>query len=558
MTMVASPGTRALRMRLATIIGALLVALFAAWWASKVLGTGPLDVHNLRWVWGDLAQVHVAWSQYLSDTSASWLTTLRVSYPEPISISLFDPMPLLLLLAKPFANLVTPGTQYFGYYFMACLVLQGVFGYLAALRTLRLTGQGDELLSRYAAVLIGILFASIPYTFYRFQGHTALSSQWVLVISIWVALSTLDWKGRAWVLANGAVVVLATGLNPYLALLVLISNGSLVIMSWSTLGWRQVAVRLGSMAALAAFGLWVFGFMGGTTASTSGYGIYSMNLLGPFDSNGSAALLPLDVPDPTGGQSFEGYTYLGLGVLALGAITLLVCLNHRLQPSRFPFMSALLVVLLCTIVAVSTTITLAGHALEVPVPRSINYLLSRFRGSGRLFWMAGFWLLLIFLAASSLRLGLRRLALLLTAVVAVQLLDIRTIGHQVRLNIDSYQSLRLTDVPSGNYTAIFVYPAWQCDHQATPGGVRNYESVGHLAASIGIPTNNFYAARTPDKQTAYHCDYAARLKTIDPGAVYLVSGALLEQHRSTLTAAHECTPMANSEGAWKCLPKPSR
>lgn len=553
-----SPNARHRWMRLATCCGALLVALFAACWARRVLGPGPLDIHNLRWVWGDLAQVHVAWSQYLSDPSARWLTTMRVSYPEPISISLFDPMPVLLLLARPFASLVTPGTQYFGYYFMACLVLQGVFGYLASLRTLRLAGQGDELVSRYVSILVGVLFASIPYTFYRFQGHTALSSQWVLVLSIWVGLSTLDWKGRAWMLANGAVVVLATGLNPYLALLVLISNGGLVIMSWSTQGVRQVAMRLVGMAVLAAFGLWVFGFMGGSTASTGGYGIYSMNLLGPFDSNGNAALLPIDVPDPTGGQSFEGYTYIGLGVLAWGALSLLVCLNHRLRPSRFPFLAALLIVVLCTVAAVSTTITLAGHTLEVPVPGSINYLLSRFRGSGRLFWMAGFWFLLIFLAACTLRLGVRRAALLLTAVVAVQLLDIRTIGHQVRLNIDSYQSLRLADVPAGTYTSLLVYPAWQCDPHGTPGGVRNYESVGHMAASLGIPTNNFYAARTPDNQTAYHCDYAARLQSIEPGAVYLVSGALLEQHRPSLTEAHDCTPLANSEGAWKCLPKPSR
>lgn len=540
----------------ATVAGAVVVALFAGWWAARLLGPAPMDPKNLQWVWGDLAQVYVAWSQYLSDPDASWLSSTRMSYPLPLSISLFDPMPVLLLLARPFSGLVTPGSQYFGYYFVACLVLQGVFGYLAALRTLRLVDADQGLGSRYVAVLIGVLFATIPYTFYRFQGHTALSSQWVLVLSLWTALATRQWTRVRWCLANAAVVLLATGLNPYLALLVLLSTGGLTLMSARALRAPEVAIRLTVLAVTGAVGLWLFGFMGGSTAQSDGYGIYSMNLLGPFDSNGIAALLPLDVPDPTGGQAFEGYTYVGLGLLLFAAASVLFCVNHRLRPSAFPFAGGFLVVVVCTLLALSAVVTLAGHVVELPIPKGIHYLLSRFRGSGRLFWMAGFWLILICLAACTLRLGLRRTAVLLTVLVAVQILDVRPIASKVRATTTAAQSLRFSDIPVADYSEVLVFPAWQCDNGTTPGGPRNYESVGYLAAAARVPTNNFYAARTPDDQRGYHCDYAARLAQIDKRAVYLLSAALMEQYRTGFDESHVCSSLANSDGAWKCLPKP--
>lgn len=549
------PNRRFTLQRAATVAGAFVVAAFAGWWAARLLGPAPMDPRNLQWVWGDLAQVYVAWSQYLSDPNVSWLGSTRLSYPLPLSISLFDPMPVLLLLARPFSGLVTPGSQYFGYYFVACLVLQGVFGYLAALRTLRLVDAGQGLGSRYVAVLVGILFATIPYTFYRFQGHTALSSQWVLVLSVWVALTSLDWTRWRWCLVNASVVLLATGLNPYLALLVMLSTGGLTLATRRTLRAREVAVRLVALALAGGFGLWMFGFMGGSTAHSGGYGIYSMNLLGPFDSNGIARLLPLDVPDPTGGQVFEGYTYVGLGLLLLAAVTVLSCINHRLRPSGFPFAGGILVAVLCTLLALSAVVTLAGYAVEIPLPKGIIYLLSRFRGSGRLFWMAGFWMILICLAACTLRFGLARTALLLSALVIVQLLDIRPIASKVHATIASAQSLHFSDIPQANYSAVLVFPAWQCDNASTPGGPRNYESVGYLAAGSRMSTNNFYAARTPDDQRAYHCDYEARLARIDRQAIYLLSGPLMEQFRPAFAHSHVCSSLANFDGAWKCLPK---
>lgn len=540
----------------ARILGAAVVVAVASYWAWFVLGPAPLNIHDVHWLWGDLAQVHIAWRQYLSDPDVGWLTSTRMSYPLPLSISLFDPMPLLLLAVRPFAFLIPSGTQYFGYYFMACLVLQGVFGYLATLAGIKRLGLKQDAFAVLVSVLSAVLIASIPYTFSRFQGHTALSSQWVLVLSIWLTLVTLDTRGARWYLVNCGVVLLATGLNPYLAAMVCISNGLVVTLRWRQLGGAEIIRRLFAMALVAALGMLLFGFVGGATAHSGGYGIYSMNLLGIFDSNGAAALLPVDVPDATGGQSFEGYTYVGLGIILLFSFTLLSFVNFRAPASDFPFVPALVVAIVCFFLAASATITLAGYTLKLPLPESLISLLARFRGTGRFFWMTGFWAVLVCVMACSLRFGLRRAAGLLLVIVAVQFFDIGAVAVSARNTIASASALRIDGIDAGKYSAVLVFPAWQCDPQHSPGGgVRNYEAIGMVAAELGVPTNNFYAARTPDDQSSYHCDFERRLARLDPRAVYILSEPIYSKYEQSFGVNHGCSRLISGLNEWKCIPR---
>lgn len=553
---VSSRFTAEQRLRLWRGVGTLLVVGCAFLFARYLLGRVALDIHDLHWLWGDLAQVQIAWAQFVSDPDAHWLTSTRLSYPLPLSISLFDPMPLLLLLARPFAGLAPDGTQYFGWYFAACVILQGWFGYRATLRAVHLAGGPDGVASTFIAVAGGLLLASVPYTFVRFQGHTALSSQWVLVLSIWVSLASLDWQHRRWCIANGAVVFLATGLNPYLALMILISQGVLTVIDWQRLRYKGVALRIVAMAVTAGIGLWLFGFMSGATADTGGYGHYSMNLYGPLDSHHAAKLFPFNVPSAMDEQQFEGYTYVGFGVVLLCVAGLIASIGRKLPRASFPFLAALLVVLVCYLLAMSSTLSAGHHVLEVPLPKKIIYLLSRFRGSGRLFWMAGFWLVLVSIAACVRRFGVRITAAVALTFLVVQIVDIRPIGASVRKTIAGGHALRLDGIPQGKFSAVLVFPAFQCNYHRAPGGdVRNYEAVGFLAASRGIPTNNFYAARVPDEQTAYHCDYDARLAKVDSRALYLLTQDLFDAHRDALEQAHTCTGLDGHPGELKCVPK---
>ena len=547
------------RGRICFRLGFVIVAIFGAVWGYLALGSTAMDRHNLKWLWGDLAQVYIAWGQYLSDPAAHWLSTTRLSHSLPISIALFDPMPLLLLLIRPLSGLVSGGQQFFGYYFVACLVLQGVFGYLAALRALALVRMKHYLLGPYIAVLAGIFFASIPYTSFRFQGHTALSSQWVLAMSIWVTLTTLEARRLQWMLANGCVILLATGLNPYLTLMTGVSTSLMAMIMWRKRGFKEVMLRVAFLVVVALAGFVVFGFMGGAGAESGGYGVYSMNMLGPLDSNGKAGLLRIDIPDATGGQAFEGFAYFGLGLLLLIGLALLSFVKHRAPDNDFPFVPAIIVVALVYILALSSTVTLSTYTWNLPVPDAMLSPLSRFRGSGRIFWIGGFWLILISISATVLRFGALRAATLLTVLMSLQVVDIYPLALNIRQSIATFLAkAELSGVETDGATSILVYPPWQCDHEGTPGGQRNYEVVGYFAMNRQIPTNNFYAARTPAEQSAYHCDYRARLAQLDPDAIYLLSPKLYSQYQATFDGRFRCSERHDDTEAqdpyWICEP----
>jgi hypothetical protein len=543
--------------KLIPILWPVLVAAFSVVWAYQSLGVTALSVKSLDWLWGDLAQVYIAWGQYLYDPDVQWLTTTRLSHPLPMSVSLFDPMPLLLLLTRPFAGFLGEGHQFFGLYFVFCLISQGIFGYFATLRALNLIYEDDSGYSRYIAAIAGILFASMPYTFYRFQGHTALSSQWVLVLAIWASLATLKSDWRRWAAVNGSVLLIATGLNVYLAFMVMVNFSVFVVFQKHSSGLRAAFMRLTFLVLVAAAGLSVFGFMSAAGAPTEGYGLFSMNMLGPLDSNGNSGILGLSIEDPTGGQSFEGYTYIGLGILLLSCFALLSGFKRRGRAHDFPFGKAIAVLAISYLLALSTTITLAAHTWQMPLPM-LDYVMSRFRGSGRLFWIGGFWLTQIAIIALVLRLGARQAATVLTFILIIQLIDVRPIALYVRNSIEHFDALRLQGISHSGANSVLVYPPWQCDHQGTPGGGRNYELVGYFALDNRLPTNNFYAARTTSVQSAYHCDYRARLQQPDKKAIYLLSPSLFKVYGNIFVNNFDCSLLTQVESSiddfWVCLP----
>lgn len=543
------------------IIFPIFVAAFSGAWAYMVIGPAILDSTNLKWVYGDLAQMYIAWGQYLADTNAHWLTTTRLSYPLPMSVSLFDPMPLFLLLARPFAGLFGEGRQFIGAYYIACLVLQGGLGYYTILQGLKLLGIERKGLTRYIAGIGGILLASMPYTFYRFQADPAMSSQWVLLLSIWATLATLEANLQRWLSVNGFVLFVATGINLYLALMVLVSNIVIVLFRWKIYGLKGLILRISVIFLVAAASASIFEYLDAAGAPTGGYGYYSMNMLGPFDSNGAAGLFRINVPDATGGQTFEGYTYLGLGGNLIWILALLSFIPFRTQDNKFPFVPAIMVVVCCYLLALSSTVTFSNHALHVPLPHVLHALVSRFRASARIFWMAGFWMMVVAVVALAHRFGLRWASILLTVFLIVQFFDIRPATLKIRKSLESFKAYELKGIDTKDAQAVLVYPPWQCDSKETPGGIRNYESVGYFALHHQLPTNNIYAARTPKKQTAFHCDYERRLQELDPDAIYLLSQELYSQHEAAFSGRFSCTERTSAAQSkkpfWVCTPSPA-
>src|SRR5271166_4558330 len=120
------------------------------------------------------------------------------------------------------------------------------------------------------------------------------------------------------------------------------------------------------------------------------YGQYSMNLLSPLLPQQSGLLPGLGgVIDATGGQ-YEGFNYLGLGLL-LGSILLLPFEIDWLRRNLRAHLLLFIAFAALTAFALSDRV-FAGHWLlyELPMPPLLNPVLGTFRSSGRFFWLIGY------------------------------------------------------------------------------------------------------------------------------------------------------------------------
>lgn len=539
-------------------LGSLLFLSF--FWALYILGKNTLDITNTTWLWGDLAQVYLSWKLYLSDPNAHWLMSSRMSYPLEMNISLFDPMPIFLLTAGKLADLVPDG-QYLGLYFVACIVLQGFFGYLAIgeiVKSKIAPSSWKELIK----LIGGGFFILTPFTFWRFQGHTALASQWLVVFSIWVSLKTNHLGVGRWLLANCGALFIVSGINPYLALMAGLSTGALTATGYGSNPACVRALKLSALCLTAVLSFYIFGFLGAASVDGGGYGAYSMNMLGPFDSNGLSLLLPIDIPDATRQQTFEGFSYLGVGLLLLIAFSVaLLRIKSPDHPPTAPRLSQILIlVAISYLLALSTTLTLSSFKVQLPAPDFLEAVLNRFRASGRLFWIGSFWLIIAGFIVTTSRLNPKKSLILLPALLAIQLFDVAPIAKSVQSSIAQFRHLHISEqdiklIPN-TIDKVMVFPPWQCAQGASPGGARNYEIFGYLTADINASTNNFYAARTLTEQKKYHCNYSKFTDNLSKSSVYFLSGKFFHHFESKLIDQFNCTTSHDMADTFVCSPKP--
>jgi hypothetical protein len=480
-----------------------------------------------------------------------------------MSISLFDPIPLGLLAFGWLQPHLPSGTQFLGWYFLACQGLLGLFGALLVRETLSDVKWVSSRMEAAVVLAGGALMATMPFSFQRFIGHTALSSQWVILLSLWAFLAMREWRLVSWSLAAIAVVGLASGINPYLCLMSIVFPLTLTVIDAICRRLRpgEALVRLAVVLATFAAGQYLFGFAAGAEIDGRqfGYGIYSMNLLSIFDSNGLGTLWHVDIANGPG--QGEGYMYLGLGVLLLIATSLVFAIFRAKERSPTWMVSAGIVVAVMFVLALSTTVMVGDQVITnfTRLPDPVMILISKYRASGRLFWVGAYLLVPISIALLFRTLPQRSVTFILAIAVLVQGIDIYRPASNVREITDG--SRRLLG-PSGlsvpmSVKELMVVPPWQCGPDASPGGLRGYELVGDIALNNKLVTNSFYAARTLPEQAAYHCNP----KNWMPAAsdlshvMFAVGPAQYSAFLPQLSESHNCSKYEQDGGYAICTPK---
>ncbi|MGF1447406.1 MAG: DUF6311 domain-containing protein [Pikeienuella sp.] len=359
----------------------------------------------------------------------------RLQAPAGTSIVYTDSFPGLSLALKAALGPGAAPLQFQGWWFFACVLLQGMVGFWA----LKRIG-----LDRITALLGGGLLLLWAPMYHRIM-HDTLTGHWILLLAMGLLFTPRLWAGLWGIALLGALSVL---IHAYLtAMLGLVLLGGLVaaLLDPRRTTGPPADSRAGSEAAarrLGARALWAgaFGALGFGLAVLSGYGVlplsasgaggagyFSMNLMAPINPERAlwSTLLP---PLPVNSGQYEGFLYLGAGGLSLVLLALLgvVFASPGFDPQRLARFRGLAAAgLLALLFALSPVVTLGQTILaEIQLPESLDRLVDVFRATGRFAWIFGLALLLWAIAVTARLLPRPLAATVLASAVALQAVDL--------------------------------------------------------------------------------------------------------------------------------------
>jgi hypothetical protein len=525
-----------------TVGGAACGAAFLVWMAGWAL----LDPTRIEWLMKlDWVPHYFGW-HYFRTEPWHWPPGRITGYYAPLgsSIGLTDAIPLAAYLLKPLAWLLPAHVQYIGAWWLLCFTLQGALG--------------ARLVARAAPhpalqVLGGLLFVLLPTLLAR-VGHAALCSHWLILWALVIATRPAERRLRP---GEWALLGLCAGMiQPYLAAMAVALLAAVAIDAAPA----PPGARARSVAAAAAatgLGWWLSGLFilqGDGALAAGGLGYYSMNLLAPVTPEGWSRLLPA-VPVAGDGQRYEGFHYLGLGVLGLVALAGVIAATSRRRPASTVRLGPAVVVtcLLMTAFAISPVVTL-GRAVILDLNGPWFAPLAAFRSSGRFFWPLTYVLLAWAIATVVRATRPRTAGLLLTAAVALQLYDLA----------DAHGSRRATarDPAFQQWTRRFLSPDWaslgqyrhlvlvpppHCGEAPLP-----YEPVLRLAADLGMSANLGVIARGDDGARRRYCaalDADLQTGRLEAGSVYLVHPPVAQRLGTLLGERVACQ---ERDGIWAC------
>ena len=286
-----------------------------------IYGLEPLRYSGIGWTQlgfdgNDITQHQTGWMFYRnSPWTFPLCKALYLGYPEGVSISYTDSIPLVALFFKIISPLLPETFQYFGLYTCFCFALQRLFSAALIYRFTK-----DE---KYS--VIGSLFFVFASCFLeRCFRHTALSSHWLLLTALYLYFCEnkkyIYWKWA--VLLNCAI-----GIHPYLFIM---SFGVFAVFTLEELIKQNNKKETLLKFALVTISIITFGFIlglfGSDVSSAEGFGIYSLNLNALFNPTSryhekwSSFLQERPI---YAGQG-DGMYYLGLPMLILFVFSVFV------------------------------------------------------------------------------------------------------------------------------------------------------------------------------------------------------------------------------------------
>jgi hypothetical protein len=448
----------------------LFACAFAAAWFFY-LGYGPtLRPTNIAWM------LREDWAAYFWGftffRNAEWLwplgNTPDLFWPSGTSVGFADANPWASLLFKLLSPILPLHFQFSGMWYLLCFVLFALLG-------ARIAAVFTE--DKVRRALSGALFAVSPLLPSR-NGHIALCAFFFVAAGVYLSLAPVRSRADALRLSlhGGLWLAWAAGTHGYLSVMLL----ALCIAACVRLAAVERVLRASEAMLIAAgyvatvLGVyWLFGYIGWrpTELTAKGFGEFSGDLTALANPMGWSRWLP-DIPVKP--RQWEGFSYLGVGVLSLLAVS--IGLSSRAPASvahalrrHWPLAVAVLAMWLYSL---SSLVAFRGETVVdlSALYQPIEWLTGIFRSSGRFSWPLH--VLLVALAVSAAacvkdaRLGR---GILLAAVVlqAAELKASRLDFHEVAFRPLTHSAWAESEASYQHLALVPLHLLWVCRYDHT-------------------------------------------------------------------------------------------
>lgn len=364
---------------------------------------------------GDLTQHYVGWV-FFRRCDWSFPPGLTYGLLGEIKTSCFytDSIPLLAMFFKILSPVLPKTFQYFGFVGLGSFMLNGAFSSLLIHRFNK---------NPFFCIGGSVIYVLCPSILHRLYGHESLACQYIIVLGLvlWAYQNHVwekKWQKRFMApILWGALGILAVGTHMYF--LPMIYCAALGCLITDTFLYKKPSRALFSISSLTFTSLvtmWLSGaFYGDDNSSAFGLGVNSANLntfWNPMPLGGDGIFVGYPAkgssffdPRPYTGGQYEGYAYLGLGVILAVFVSLFVAvfilarkkggflsnLYSAAKAKKVWIYAVVIVFVTAMFFAVSPVAVFDTTELyNITYHEKITHILSAFRASGRFAWVGDY------------------------------------------------------------------------------------------------------------------------------------------------------------------------
>ena len=350
-----------------------------------VVGFGVLNPRNVGWLLADFDMTleYLGWAFY---RYSPWTFPIGMNpnFGLDISSSIIfsNSLPIFAPIFKVFNPLLGEPFQFWGIWILLCFLLQaGMAWKLIGLMT------SNNLLRFFAS---GLLAFSPPMLF-QIGFHNSTVGHFPILAALYLIFRPQQTHRLWWWTLLLPCTLL---IHPYtFAMILALWIADLLdrLFIEYEMSIKQVAKEVLLVLSTTILLAWQMGYFMSVSPGETGFGTYRMNLLALFDSSGFDSQnwsYLFSLPQVRAKNNYEGFSYLGLGMILILLLALPVAAKHLGQIKQLArrFIFVLLCLLSLTVFALSNQIAIGSWSFTVPLSPTLFSIASILRASGRMFW----------------------------------------------------------------------------------------------------------------------------------------------------------------------------